>query len=161
MDFEPNRKVESADKKIFELTPQQMKRSDFLEALSKDFPEEEDILPVPEVTAKYMELVVKFLEHYSGGENPKVIPKPLPHGDLSKILDEWDYNYISNISLEESIELVNAANYLGIADLVHLCSARIASEMLIGTIEEVREKFGIKCDMTEEEKKELDKYPID
>ena len=33
--------------------------------------------------------------------------------------------------------------------------------MMTGTVEEVREKFGIKCDLTEEEIKEFDKYPLD
>ena len=57
--------------------------------------------------------------------------------------------------------MVNAANYLGINELVNLTSARLASEMINCPIEEARAKFGIVPDMTEEEMAEYDKYPLD
>ena len=42
-----------------------------------------------------------------------------------------------------------------------MASVRLAYEMINCPIEEAREKFGIKPDMTEEEMKEMDKYPLD
>ena len=73
-----------------------------------------------------------------------VLPKPLPTGDLSLYIPQWDYNYINNLSLEETIELLNAAQILDINDLINLASAKIGSEMLNGTVEEVLDKFTIK-----------------
>ena len=70
-------------------------------------------------------------------------------------------NFLGNKSLEDVVNLVNAANYLDISDLINLASARLASEMINCPVEEARKKFGIKTDMTEEEKAEYDKYPID
>ena len=54
----------------------------------------------------------------------------MPGHDLKSIVSEWDYNYISALSMEDVIDLVNAANYLDIKDLVNLASAKMASEML-------------------------------
>ena len=65
------------------------------------------------------------------------------------------------MSLEECIDLVNAANFLYITELVNLACAKLASEMMNGPKEQVREKFGIKSDMTEEEIKKFEKYKLD
>ena len=37
----------------------------------------------------------------------------------------------------------------------------MAHEMCNCEVEEARKKFGIECDMTEEEIAEIDKYPLD
>ena len=63
--------------------------------------------------------------------------------------------------MEDTVDLVNAANYLDIKDLVNLASAKLASEMISCSVEEAREKFGIKSNMTEEELVEYDKYPLE
>ena len=62
--------------------------------------------------------------------------------------------------MEDCIVLVNAANYFDIPELVNLACARLASEMINCSIDEAREKFGIKSDFTEEELQEMDKYPL-
>ena len=66
-----------------------------------------------------------------------------------------------SFKLEECVDLVNAANLFNINELVNLCSARLAYEMINCPIEEAREKFGMPPNMTEEELRELDKYPLD
>ena len=60
-------------------------------------------------------------------------------------------------TLNETIDLVNSANFLDIKKLVDLASARLAFEIINCTIEEGREKFGIVCNMTEEEMEEANK----
>ena len=134
--------------------------SKVLKDLVNDFPEPEKELPVNEVEGKCLERIIDYLKHYET-ERPKEIPKPLPSPDLKQVVSEWDYNYINPLKLEEVVDLVNAANFLDIPDLVNLSSAKLASEMINCPVEEAREKFGIKCDMTEEEKAEYDKYPLD
>ena len=126
----------------------------------KEFLKPDEDLLVKEVEGKTLSKVIEYLKHYVN-EEPKEIPKPLPSADLKPLLSEWDYNYISSFSLEDTVDLVNVANYLDINDLVNLASARIGSEMINCSLEEARIKFGIKGDMTEEEMKEMDKYPLD
>ena len=137
------RKLKSDDNQIFEIEAESLKLSAFLSNLILDFPDEEDEIPINGVNGKYLKLIVDFLNHYKT-EEIKEIPKPLPTGDLSLYIPQWDYNYINNLSLEETIELLNAAQILDINDLINLASAKIGSEMLNGTVEEVLDKFTIK-----------------
>ena len=118
-----------------------------------------------EVDAKNLDLIIQYLEHYKDME-PKEIPKPFPERTDEEFLkgilnDEWTYNYLTNQSLEDLINLVNAANYLQIDGLINIIAAKLAHEMCNCDIEEARVKFGIECDMTDEEIAEIDKYPLD
>ena len=118
-----------------------------------------------EVDAKNLDLIIQYLEHYKDME-PKEIPKPFPERTDEEFLkgilnDEWTYNYLTNQSLEDLINLVNAANYLQIDGLINIIAAKLAHEMCNCEVEEARVKFGIECDMTDEEIAEIDKYPLD
>ena len=154
------RKLKSSDGETFKVDKAVLEKSKILKELANDFPDEEADLPINEVDSKNLKKIIEFMEHYKNS-NPKEIPKPLPTHDLKTILDDWDYNYINGLNLEELVDLVNGANYLDVTDLVKLVSAKIASEMLYGTVEEVRERFGIKSDMTEEELKEYNQFPLE
>ena len=118
-----------------------------------------------EVDAKNLDLIIQYLEHYKDME-PKEIPKPFPERTDKEFMkgilnDEWTYNYLTNQSLEDLINLVNAANYLQIDGLINIIAAKLAHEMCNCEVEEARKKFGIECDMTDEEIAEIDKYPLD
>ena len=118
-----------------------------------------------EVDAKNLDLIIQYLEHYKDME-PKEIPKPFPERTDEEFMkgilnDEWTYNYLTNQSLEDLINLVNAANYLQIDGLINIIAAKLAHEMCNCEVEEARKKFGIECDMTDEEIAEIDKYPLD
>ena len=119
-------------------------------------------ITVNEVDSKNLEKIIEYLKFHET-EKPKVIPKPLPNNDLKSILSEWDYNFTKNLSIAEAIDLINASNFLDIGDLTSLISAKLATEMMTGSIDEVREKFGINpgLGMTEEEIEEINKYPLD
>ena len=132
--------------------------------LLKDSQGGEEVI-LNEVDAKNLDLIIKYLEHYKDME-PKEIPKPFPERTDEEFLkgilnDEWTYNYLTSQSLEDLINLVNAANYLQIDGLINIIAAKLAHEMCNCDIEEARVKFGIECDMTEEEIAEIDKYPLD
>ena len=97
---------------------------------------------------------------------PKEIPKPFPERTDDEFLkgilnDQWTFDFVQGISLEDHINLVNAANYLQIDGLINIIAAKLAHEMCNCEVEEARKKFGIECDMTEEEIAEIDKYPLD
>jgi hypothetical protein len=160
MDEANVRKLKSSDGKIFEVNEKILSTANFFKDLIKDYPQPDQEITTNQVDGKNLEKIIEFLKHYEN-EKPKEIPKPLPNNDLKSVLSEWDYNFINPLSISDAIDLINAANYLGIEELVALTAAKLAAEMLTGTIEEVREKFGIKCDMTEEEIAEVDKYPLD
>ena len=124
-----------------------------------------DKIPLNEVNGKNLDLILKYLEHYKDME-PKDIPKPFP-GVIDETFfrgilnDDWTFDYLKNISIEDIINLVNAANYLQIDGLINILSAKLAYEMCNCDAEEVRQKFEIQTDLTDEEIAELDKYPLD
>ena len=150
--------LKSVDGKSFEIEEKYLYISSFLKDLINDFPEQDEI-PINQIKSKCLEKIVEYLEHYPK-EAPKPIPHPLPSTDLKSILNEWDYQFINNMSFEDCCELMNGANFLGINELMNLIGAKIASLMMTGTVEEVREKFGIPCDLTEEELKEYEGFPL-
>ena len=153
MDLGP-RKLKSEDGVVFEIEEKCLEMSKFLKDLINDYPDPDQEIFVNQVNSKVLKQIVDFLKHYEDSK-PKEIPKPLPSGDLKQILDEWDYNFINPLTIEECIDLLNGANFLDITELVVLCSAKIASEMLVGTVDEVLDKFTWK-DITEEELKDLE-----
>ena len=153
MDLGP-RKLKSEDGVVFEIEEKCLEMSKFLKDLINDYPDPDQEIFVNQVNSKVLKQIVDFLKHYEDSR-PKEIPKPLPSGDLKQILDEWDYNFINPLTIEECIDLLNGANFLDITELVVLCSAKIASEMLVGTVDEVLDKFTWK-DITEEELKDLE-----
>ena len=105
------------------------------------------------------------MEHYKNFE-PKEIPKPFPEriDDAflrGKLNDDWTFDFLQQMNLEDLINLVNSGDYLQIDGLINIIGAKLAREMCNCEIEEARKKFGIECDMTEEEIAEIDKYPLD
>ena len=135
--------LKSEDDQKFEVDAESLKLSKFLKDLMIDFPSEEDEIIINRVDGKNLKLIIDYLNHYKN-QKIKEIPKPLPSGDLKLYIDEWDYNYINPLTLEETIDLLNAAHILDIEGLINLTSAKIGSEMLIGTVNEVVEKFTMK-----------------
>ena len=153
-------KLISSDKVTREVEVDLLKKSRLL----KDAQGGEEIY-LNEVDAKNLELIIQYLEHYKDME-PKVIPKPFPERTDEEFMkailnDDWTYNYLTKQSLEDLINLINAANYLQIDGLINIIAAKLAHEMCNCEVEEARQKFGIECDMTEEEIAEIDKYPLD
>ena len=120
-------KLKSKDGKIFEADENILQHSEFLKGVIKDFPNNDQALEITEVNSKSLEKVIEYLKHYEI-EKPKEIPRPLPGPDLKALLSEWDYNFITPISIEEVIDLINAANYLNIADLVSRIVFRIETK---------------------------------
>ena len=164
-------KIRTRDKKMYKVQVDILLKSKLLVGLVQDYIdfiiEDDEIIELPEVDSKNLELVIDYLQHYKDKE-PKEIPTPFPERTdeefLRGILDnddnDWTYNFISKLSIEEAIDLTNAADYLQIKGLIDLLGAKLAHEVCNCDVEESRKKFGIECDMTEEEVAEYDKYPL-
>ena len=155
------RKLKSEDGQVFEVEESCLLQSKYFKDLINDYyPDPDQEINISQIDGKNLSKIIEYLKHYEN-EKPKEIPKPLTSSDLKPILSQWDYNFINSMSLEECIDLANAATFLYINGLINLSTAKLASEMMNGPIEQVREKFGIKSDMTEEEMKKFEKYKLD
>ena len=158
-------KLKSSDGKIFEVPIDILQKSKLFTDINQNDEDEENEIELKEVDGKNLERIIEYLKHYKDIE-PKEIPKPFPERTddafLRSILnDDWTFDYIQNMTLDEAINLVNAANYLQIDGLQNILAAKLAHEMCNCDGEEARRKFGIEGDMTEEEIVEYDNYPLD
>ena len=157
--------LKSSDNKIFEVPVDILKKAKLISESLDEASEGKEIIFLREVDSFCLEKIIKYLEHYKDFD-PKEIPKPFPERTDDAFLrgilnDDWTFDFLQQMSLEELINLVNSANYLQIEGLINIIAAKLAHEMCNCEIEEARRKFGIECDMTEEEIAEIDKYPLD
>ena len=153
-------KLKSSDGKLYEVPYDVIKKSKLLENSNED----ENVILLNEIDSKNFDLVLQYLNHFKDKE-PKEIPKPFPERTDEEFFrsildDDWTYNFLQ-MSIEDAISLVNAADFLQLDGLINLLAAKLAHEMCNCEVEEARRKFGIECDMTEEEIEEYDKYPLD
>ena len=158
-------KLKSKDNQIYEVSIDLLEKAKLISGIVEDASDEDDTIFLREIDEINLIRIIDYLVHYQK-EEPKEIPKPFPDRTddafLRSILnDDWTFDYIQNMTLEEAINLVNAADYLQIDGLINILAAKLAYEMCNCEVEEARRKFGIECDMTEEEIAEYDKYPLD
>ena len=154
-------KIKTSDGKLYEVPYDILKQSKLLEYSN----ESNDIILLNEVDSVNFDKILEYLNHYKN-RLPKEIPKPFPERTddeffRSILEDDWTFNFLQNLSIEGAINLINCANYLQLDGLINLIAAKLAHEMCNCEVEEARKKFGIECDMTEEEIAEYDKYPLD
>ena len=158
-------KLKSKDNQIYEVPIDILEKAKLISGIVEDASDEDDTIFLREIDEINLIRIIDYLVHYQK-EEPKEIPKPFPDRTddafLRSILnDDWTFDFLQNMTLDEGINLINAANYLEINGLINILAAKLAHEMCNCEVEEARKKFGIEGDMTEEEIAEYDKYPLD
>ena len=151
--------LNSADNKKFGVDKKAAKRSGLLKECMKADENFKNI-DLIEIDSKILKLINEFLDHYQDSE-PNLPQAPLKDSNVWQYLDEWSIKFFSKLNLEDIICLTNASNYMDIECLLKICCAIIASNMIDKPFEEVQKAFGIENNLTEEEMKEYDNYPID
>ena len=149
----------SAENEKFIIDKKAAKRSGLLKNCIED-DENFKELNLIDIDSKFLKIIIEFLEHYKDSE-PKLPPKPLKDSNVMQYLDEWSKKFFSKLNLEDIISLTNASNYMDIGCLMQICCTFIASSMIDHPVDEVQKAFGIEEDLTEEEMKEYDIYPIE
>ena len=158
-------KLKTKDNQIYEVSIDLLEKAKLISGIVEDASDEDDTIFLREIDEINLIRIIDYLVHYQK-EEPKEIPKPFPERTddafLRSILnDDWTFDFLQNMTLDEGINLINAANYLEINGLINILAAKLAHEMCNCDTEEARRKFGIECDMTEEELAEYDNYPLD
>lgn len=153
----------SSDGKIYEVPDTILQKSNLLKELTTD--NEGEVITLKEVNEECLKRIIEYLYHYKDFE-PKEVPKPFPENCDANFLrsilnDEWTFNFLNNLSVEDTINMVNASNYLQIDGLTNLLIAKLSYELSNCSVEEVKQKFRIEGDLTPEEIEEFDKYPLD
>ncbi len=105
-------------------------------------------IPIFNIEPTIFENILSFLENYLI-EPIHDIPKPMTTKVLSSVVQPFyaslvfnDKNDLNNDQIMFLIELLKAANFLGIKPLIELCSYKIAIIITELPIEKVKEIFG-------------------
>lgn len=118
----------------------------------EDDEEEENEIPLPNVNLATLKKVVKYCEYHH--KNPaEELERPLK-GKIQDVICEWDNEFLK-IDQSTLVELIMAANYLNIKDLLDLTCANVASMIKGKTPQQIREMFGIENDFTPEEEAKI------
>jgi len=129
-----------------------------LQDLLEDEEDEEDeddtpIVPLQSIDSKTLEKVLEYCKHQNNIKAAKIEEKPLKE-DLKNVNCNWENEFI-NIKVTELLNLVKAANYLNIPELLNLTSTTVASLIKGNSPEQIRDLFGIENDFTAEEEAKI------
>lgn len=144
-------KMRTSDGQLFEEPLDLMQRSVHIKNITDDSLEDE--VPLPEITAATMRFVIEFLKHLKEGNPPPEIEKPLRSNDLKDVTTEWYANFIDKDD-DTVQDIILAANFLDIKELLALSCAKMGSVIRGLTIPEFRKRFNIENDFTPEEEAE-------
>ena len=119
-----------------------------MSVLLKDMLEEKDDIyaeeiELPTITSEMMQLVIQYCAHFDYVKDP-YIEYPLKSNVLSQVLeDRWEADFITSLSQEKVISLLQAANYLNIPALFEVCCARIGADFRGKSFDSVKKDFGL------------------
>lgn len=115
--------------------------------------DEEEEAPIPKVKGSILRKVLEWAEYH---KNDKAEDEDEKKEIKADDIPEWDAKYLM-VDHSTLFDIILAANYLNIKGLL-VVAAKSLSLMLKGqTAEEIRTKFNIPNDFTEEEKEEMRK----
>ena len=124
-----------------------------IKAMIDDSFDPEDFIPLPDITKLTFEKVLEYLKHVEEGNATPDIEKPLRSNDMKDVTTEFYANYI-DLDDDTVQDIILAANYLDIKDLLNLGCAKMGSVIRGLTIPEFRKRFNIVNDFTPEEEAE-------
>ena len=83
---------------------------------------------LPTIAGPTMILVIEYLRHIAANNPVPCIEKPLTSNDLKELTTTWYADYIDKAD-ETVFEIILAANFLEIEELVGLGCAKVASKI--------------------------------
>ncbi|PON53488.1 S-phase kinase-associated protein [Parasponia andersonii] len=104
-------------------------------------------IPLPNVTSKILAKVIEYCKKHVDSTNPD---ERVADDDLKS----WDAEFVK-VDQATLFDLILAANYLNIKNLLDLTCQTVADMIKGKTPEEIRKTFNIKNDFTPEEEEEV------
>ena len=139
-------KLISNEGEEFEVEVAVAKKSEVIKEMLENCDDSGENVPLPSVNSDQLRKVVQWLKHHRDDPLRSVDEKDYNCDNIP----EWDKSFF-NISQEELFDLILAANYLDIKDMLDLLAKSVANLMRGKTAQEIRDTFNIKCDLTKEE----------
>ncbi|RZC51800.1 hypothetical protein C5167_020224 [Papaver somniferum] len=117
----------------------------------------DNAIPIPNITSNILAKVIEYCKKHA---------EETPQGDarrrytVEEDLKNWDAEFIIKVNDYILFDLILAANYLNIKDLLELTTQKVADTIKGKTPEQIRKYFYIKKDFTPEEEAEIMKEKI-
>ncbi|CAK9225243.1 unnamed protein product [Sphagnum troendelagicum] len=142
-------KLKSSDDEMFEVEESVAFESQTVKNMIEDTGMDHPI-PLPSVSSKILAKVIEYCKYHV--DNQKASDdKPATREDEIKA---WDLDFVK-VDQATLFELISAANYLRIKNLVDLTCQTVADMIKGKTPEELKKTFNIKNDFTPEEEEEV------
>ncbi|CAM6041351.1 unnamed protein product [Sphagnum compactum] len=142
-------KLKSSDDEMFEVEEAVAFESQAVKNMIEDTGMDHPI-PLPNVSSKILAKVIEYCKYHV--ENQKASDdKPATSEDEIKA---WDLDFVK-VDQATLFDLILAANYLNIKNLLDLTCQTVADMIKGKTPEEIRKTFNIKNDFTPEEEDEV------
>jgi S-phase kinase-associated protein 1 len=129
------------------------------ETLKKIINLDRDAEKIPlRVSGEILVMIIEYMTYHKGNVAKKII-KPIKSSNMAEIVDAFDATFINKANDRLTIlnNLTMAAEYLEINPLLDLCLAKIASNIMGKTADEIRAYFSqdgkpVEDDLTPEQK---------
>lgn len=146
----------------FKVSREAAKMSGLIKDMLEDQSEgDQTVIPVPNVSHKALKYVVEYINyHHNNRSDP--IEKPLK-GKIEDVICEWDKSFLFTDLVKDHdekqhellIDVIMAANFLNVKELLELTCACVASMIKGKTPEQIRALFNIENDFTPEEEEKI------
>eukprot|EP00916_Digyalum_oweni_P025274 GHVL01041651.1.p1 GENE.GHVL01041651.1~~GHVL01041651.1.p1 ORF type:complete len:164 (-),score=29.34 GHVL01041651.1:110-601(-) len=151
-------KLKSKDNDIIEALVRNVSRSTLISNIIEDAGIEEEI-PLIQVSTETLKKVLLYCNHWVSNEPPEIAKPLVDSTPLKNQIDDWDHDFVAELSKQQLLDLILAANFLNIPTLLDLLCAKLADQIRGKSPEEIRTFLGITNDYTpDEEQQMLDKY---
>ena len=149
----PSIKLQSSDGENFSVDVAIAKKSvtirTMLEDLGMDLENDsEEAVPLPNVTGAVLKKVLEWATEHKDDKIKKVCPED---SITWYPTDKFDADFFKGMDKQMLFDIILAANYLEIQDLLDLGTKTVADSLRDKTPEQIRKQFGIVCDFTDEE----------
>ena len=123
---------------------------------------EGEAIPLPTVSGKVLEKVIKFCQHHVDDTAPAIPPidmeaKRVELTDKPVEIPTWDKEFCDAMDQEAIMEVIIAANYLDVRPLLDLCCRHVAQSVVGKTPKDIYAMFKCETELTPEEETEIRK----
>lgn len=142
--------LKSSDGKDIKVDKKFIEKSILIKNMIEDIDDSEDPIPIPNVNEEILQKVIEWCIHH---ENDKIQEEEnLRNTDI----EDWDKNFFE-VDQEMLFDIILAANYLDIKQLLDTGCKTVANIIKGKSVEEIRRIFNITNDFTPEEEAQIKK----
>lgn len=149
MSKETKVKLKSSDDEMFEVHDIVAYESQTVKNMIEDTGTEHPI-PLPNVSSKILAKVIEYCRYHVEARKNSEDKPAVPEDEVK----QWDSEFVK-VDQATLFDLILAANYLNIKNLLDLTCQTVADMIKGKTPEEIRKTFNIKNDFTPEEEEEV------